>query len=296
MARCEDCQAAVVFLRKPDGGWLPPVEPILDFAYNDHFIATLDGVAAPVPQIYQRHECMSWEERQLKRIEKDRERRALIEADRERRKAEQERLDEERREYIAEQERERLAAVAAREEKRRLRDEQRRVEREIERKRLEALARKEFEQERDYAIRRFPKRLLPYPCRECEALADEACRTEFFNTHARAHNWWKTVGCSARYQDAPPDARLNLRLAEHWGEDYDHLSSRVGFVKGSTPETVGPWPPSLNSAGAYDMVRFLRASYIDVWEPERRWLTDDEQRTLGDWLHEFGEDLFGEQD
>jgi len=278
MATCQDCESPVVWLRKPDGSWLPPVEPVFDFAYGDHFTTSVDGTAQPVPQIYKRHECLSWEERQLKQLEREREKRALIEADRARR-AEAERVQRELEE----------ARQAQEEAERRLAEELERQERQRRARQAARRRQKEAQQERDrIAEHWFPKRLLPVPCRDCGAEADEPCRTDLWKTHARPHLWWLRAGHNARYADAPPDDRSAVSVPERWGEDYDPFGDA-----GTTPETCGPWPPSVRDPGRYDMVRWLRRHYIDVFEPKRRWLTDEEQRTLTEWLHQFG-DLFEE--
>ena len=270
MAKCEDCEQPVVWIRKPDGGWLPPVEPILDFAYNDHYTASVDGVAQPVPQIYKKHECLSWEERQLKLLERQREKQALIEADRARR-AEAQRVAqelEEARRAQEEAERE-VAAQAEREER------QRRAK--------QAARRREKEAERVLALRidQWPARLLAHPCRDCNAEVGEPCRTSLWRTKTEPYLWWRSEGHNSRYADSPPDDRSKLIVPERWGEDYQ------GEL-GTTPETVGPWPPPKSDPGRYDMQYWLRRHYIDVFEPERRWLTDGEQSDLTDWLEAFG--------
>lgn len=276
MAICQDCEGPIVWLRKPDGSWLPPVEPVFDFAYNDHFVASVDGIAQPVPQVYKRHECLSYEERQIKQWEREREKRELIETDRARR-AEAERVQRELEE----------ARQAQEEAERKLQEEMERKERQ--RRAREAKRRRKKDAERALnSIREhwFPKRLLPYPCRDCGAEVDEPCRTDLWNTQAGPYLWWQKIGHNARYTDAPPDDRSELSVPERWGEDYDPWGD-----KGTTPETCGPWPPSIKDPGRYDMIRWLRRHYIDVFEPRRRFLTDDEVKTLSEWLLEFG-DLF----
>lgn len=316
MATCNDCKAPVVFLRKPDGtGWLKPVEPVLDFAYDEYFIATVDGTAAPMPQIYKKHVCMSEEERLLAHYRREKERRDLIEADRLRR-AEAERIERERREYeLAREEADRDARKRLEREERarkhREREESRRVEREAEERRVIREARRDYESWYERMAAQMPERLRQRPCRDCGAEINEACRTEFYGSSHRAHLWWSKAGHRARYEDAPP-APSAWPYRARWDDDYDHRASPVGHVKGSTPETVGPWPPDLrptlghtrpagidwpkriqDGAGAYEMTAWLRSHYFDVFEPERRWISDEETRTLGDWLADHG-DIFEE--
>ena len=276
MAICQDCEGSVVWLRKPDGSWMPPVEPVFEFAYNDHFTASVDGIAQPVPQVYKRHECLSWEERQRKQLEREREKRELIEADRARR-AEAERVQRELEE----------ARQAQEEAERQLQEQLERQERQRRARQAARRRQKEAESTRERAARRFPQRLLGLACRECDAVPGEACRTDLWNTKAGPMLWWQQVGHNARYADGPPDDRSGLTVPERWGEDYRG-------DEGTTPETCGPWPPAASDPGRYDMMRWLRRHYIDVFEPRRRFLTDDEEKALSEWLHEFG-DLF-EQD
>ena len=135
------------------------------------------------------------------------------------------------------------------------------------------------------------------------AVVDEPCRTNLYRTRANPQLWWQRTGHGSRYADAPPDDRSRIHVMERWGEDLDLW----GGEKGTTPDTVGPWPPHVTStrradgsfgpmsreqmydgAGAYDMKRWLRQNYLHVFEPEKVWLSDDEIRTLGSWLHENG--------
>lgn len=260
MAKCEDCDTPVVWLRKPDGGWMPPTEPLFDFAYNDHFTASVEGVAQPVPQVYKRHECLSWEDKQLKLLEREREKQRLIEEDRER-KAEATRV-------ARELERARRAQDAA---EQKLAEQ---LEREAQRKRDRATrTRREKEAVRLFGVmaNRFPKRMLPYACEDCGAEPGEACRTDQYDK-GEPYMWWQATGHGSRYRAAPPDDRSNLRHEERWGPHYQ-----------------GPWPPAANDPGRYEMRNWLLGNYLYVFTPEKVWLSDDEQENLTSWLVEFGE-------
>lgn len=283
MPKCEDCEEPVVFLRKPEGGWLPPVEPIFDFAYNDHYLATIEGVAQPVPQVYRKHQCLTFEERQLKRYNREVEKRDLIEADRQRR-AEEARvaleLAQAREAQREREERERLEterAVRAAQEAER----QRKYE-ETQQRRFEKDLRVQFTR----AAEAFPTRLLTIACDDCGAEVGEACRDHYCygNAEASAYQWWKRQACNSRYAAGPPDDRSKIRVIERWGEDYDEATGQ-----GTTPWTVGPWPPSIADGGRYDMQYWLRMNYFRVFDPENASLTIEEEATLSAWLVLYGE-------
>lgn len=302
MPKCEDCEAPVVFLRKPGGGWLRPVEPILDLAYGDHFIATADGTGQPMPQVYRIHECLTWEERQLKNFEREREKQRLIQEDRERR--EEARRQQE--EFERQQREEAEKARRAREKEERKKEQKRQAAR---LKRFE----KEVEETRELHARHHQRpELLVNSCEDCKAEAGECCRTNQYGVlpdandkYANPWGWWNRVTvCAYRYRVGPPDDRSRIVMTERWGEDYD-----PDRCLGTTPDTVGPWPPTrpgnplkahpnsaqrnADLAGHYEMHTWLRDNYLYVFEPEKVWLQPEEEAMLTGWLAIWG-DLFEE--
>lgn len=255
MAKCDDCDATVVWLKRPDGGWFPPVEPVLDFADGEHVIATADGVVQAVPQIYRKHRCMTWEERQEVKRKREAEKQRLIEEDRERRR-EAARVLQEQREYEAE------VAETRRQEKRM-------------REQIRAKNR-----DREYALRSFkPKRLLDTPCRECGALAGEPCenlgsrryweRLDEVQQLEQNHGWYNTTAHSVRFIDGPASTGIRPR-APRWGDDYE-----------------GPWPPALDDPGRYEMATWL-AENFEIFDPDgyqkRDWLMPREVIKMTTWL------------
>jgi hypothetical protein len=305
LPRCEDCEEPVVFLKKPDGGWLPPVQPILDFAYADHFFADVNGVAQQMPVVYKIHQCLTWEERQLRRFQKEKEKDDLIRADRERR-AEAARVQLEFEQAVEAERLEKEREEAERQ--RALREVERQEEDERLERRWNALVDRSVESHRKTRSEKFfhQQRLLKIPCRGCGAEVGEACRSNQYGdrperpaayagrtgganyTVPLLWSWWHSNACTERFMDGPPDDRSRLALPGRWGEDYDEQTGQ-----GTTPWTVGPWPPSRVDAGRYDMRNWLRDNYLYVFEAEKVWLTQDEQETLTGWLAIWG-DLFEE--
>jgi len=260
VATCRDCDAVVVWLRRPDGTFAPPVEPVLDFADGEYVIATGEGVIQAIPQIYKRHRCLNLEERLAKSRAQEMERERLIQIDRERRRiAQEEEAFRHAQERAEEQERKARERALAREASRT-------TQQEKQKNHLRAVASSRSRAELLFK----PERLLPYPCRDCGALGGEPCRSEYYNT--RYPDYWLRQAHNARYVDGPPG--ITKHRPERWADDYD-----------------GPWPPADNDPGRYEMVDWLRRNYITVFEPERHWLTPTEESTLTEWLHRFG-DIF----
>lgn len=310
MRLCEDCKDPIVWLKRPDGSWLPPVEPILDFAYADHFIVSaVDGIAQPMPQVYRLHQCLTPEERQLKRYERDREKQELIRLDRERR-AETARLLEETRR--ASEEIQRREAARLEKERKRAAKDARKAEERRHAARIKRFEKDVEEMQASAAHDHLHPRLLMSSCDECGAQAGECCRTRQYGEipdvdrleRAVPYGWWnRQTACNYRYQVAPPDDRSRMTMTARWGEDYDEQTD-----VGTTPETVGPWPPAspkpgraypagsqyhADLSGHYDMAVWLRDNYLYVFEPEKVWLQPEEEATLTAWLAIWG-DLFKE--
>jgi hypothetical protein len=321
---CEDCKDPIVWLKRPDGSWLPPVEPILDFAYADHFIVSaVDGIAQPMPQVYRLHQCLTPEERQIKRYEREKEKRDLIEADRLRRQEAARVLEETRRAAEAAAERERKVAARAAKKAAKAAEKAEERRRAARRVRFE----KEVEENRGlFARHHLHPRLLESSCEDCGAEAGECCRTKEYGSvygdqadRWTSYGWWnRQSACNYRYRVALPDDRSRLQMTPRWGEDYDEgtgagttpdtVGSWPPARPGTTPDTVGSWPPArpnpkhhspLGSpyfsdlSGHYDMAVWLRDNYLYVFEPEKVWLQPEEEAMLTGWLAIYG-DLFEE--
>lgn len=220
---CRACGLAIVWLRRPDGRWHPPVEPI---DLDDCVTADANGVVQPIPQIFLRHYC---DPDRMARL--DEEKRRLIEASRSRREAEA--------------------------------------------RAKEAKARAErFDRDLKYALRRFPKRFLQVPCRECDVEAGIPCRPR-----GKWHRMFLETPHRSRQVDAP--LGRTPRRQRRWGKDY-----------------TGPWPPKENDPGRYEMRTWLAQNYT-IFDPdgyrEKDWLLPTEVVTLTQWLRTNARLLMNEE-
>lgn len=287
MATCRDCGDFVVFLKRDEGGYMPPVVPVgLDDEGQKLFVADAEGVGRPPPQLYRPHKCLSPDEKAALQRQRAEEKQRLIETDRERRRIARET------EEALEAERERAAAEQA--ELEAIRQAQYEEEqREKEERRL----RKAYDKDAELTTARFPQHLLTVPCRDCGQEPGWACfmltpggqryspeREASRLGYIAERGWFTDHAHNTRYQDGPPNPVRPARTPR-WGREYK-----------------GPWPPAQNDPGRYDMRSWLTENYAIFSTDERLdedWMfrmTNRERAQMARFVRTSASILWGDQE
>lgn len=323
MATCRDCGGFVVFLKRPDGGYMRPVEPVsLDAEGEELFVADEAGVGRLPPQLYRKHTCLTLEDQLTRREALKAEKQRLIEADRERRR-------------IAKETQEALDARAR--EIREIEQEARRAARDTElfdpepdetslkdllkwrRKWLRDRFRTDARVGRFHQFKGGATRLAKVACRGCGADKGDPCWApqqptelqilgEVVAKRVGKHRggavsdpvWFGSGCCPERWEDSAPIPLHGPRATYFGEEDCSWPPAFGGYDSSMTTEEVRE---AIHiGAGTYEMREFL-AQHVDIfnigtgaspdrYRKPRRFLTQVEHEEMTGWLRANGSILW----